>query len=99
MNEQDHEKIEETINTNHQKQMQYCEEHFLVKDSAMKAFWSIVVVMLGLIGTGVGWALNENTIVSKNSVSIEQNTKDISDLKGIHMTMDTVVSILRQMKK
>jgi hypothetical protein len=98
MDERDNDRVEEIINEHHQKQAMYCDEHFLTSDRAMRAFWAALLVCLGLMGTGVGWALTQSNTVSKHEVVLEEHAKSIESLQSIHSTMDTVVTILRQMK-
>jgi F0F1-type ATP synthase membrane subunit c/vacuolar-type H+-ATPase subunit K len=98
MDEIEREKIDNMINEHHQKQAMYCEEHFLTADRAFKAFWAFLVIGLGLVGTGVGWALTESNTVSKQQVTVEAMSKEIASLQSIHTTMDTVVTLIRQIR-
>jgi hypothetical protein len=94
----DRDELDELLNNRQQKQSLYCEEHFVTVDKAIKAFWAVLIIGLGLIGTGVGWALTTNTTISRHETVISQHDRDISSLQSIHSTMDTVVTLLRQMK-
>ena len=95
---EDYEKIGEIIDAHQKKQSQYCEEHFIPMEKAIKALWAILAVLVVLVGSGVGWALNESNVQSKHDVRISQNEKDIESLQSIHKTMDTVVTIVKQIR-
>ena len=94
----DYEKTEEMINDSQQKQYHLCNSTFIPMEKAIKALWAILAVLLVLVGSSVGWALNESNIQSKHEVRIAQNEKDIESLQSIHKTMDTVVNIVKQIR-
>lgn len=98
MNDDEHDKLDSIISEHQQKQFFYCEEHFLTNDKAIRSFWACLVGLLVILGAGVGWGLNESNVQAKQEVRLDQNEKDIESLQSIHKTMDTVVTILRQMK-
>ena len=94
----EHEDVENIVNESQQKQALYCEEHFIPRNMAMRGVWAVLILGLGLLGTGWGWALNESNIQSKQEVRLDQHDKDIESLQSIHKTMDTVVTLVKQIR-
>lgn len=65
-----------------------CQERFLTRNRAIAVLWTIVVVMLGVFGSSVAWALATTSSLSKlETLSTAQDT-EIRNIKSTYSEID-----------
>lgn len=64
-----------------------CEEHFLTRNRAVAVLWTAIVIMLGILGSSVAWALATTSSMSK--LETLSNTQD-TEIKNIRTTYSEI---------